>query len=600
MSVSTARRGALSSCFAGLVLIFACLGTTCSGQAQSVTANFGGRSVSTAAVPSGLFAVGGIGSTVTASGSLGQLTAAGLNGTRFWIPLQQVYATSTANFSYLDATLKIMSNAGLHPIGVIYNTPPSLSPSTCGAPSNISTWGSMAASVVAHVDQKFPGLLQDYEIWNEPELAASLCTSDATTRLNTYVSLFAAAASAMHAQAKADGQTIHTGGPVISQMSQASTWLPALLNNSSTAPYVDFVSFHLYITGQTDINAGMDWSDLYTITQSSTRGVAHYYQMIQSLVRAGHQPNAATTPIYLSEYNNNWAYAVDCCRNNPTYAPLWNSLVISDFLNTVYSGGSAVPSRLAYFNSAGKYFCIMGAWDSSMDCDPSQNYPYPQFYAFQLFASPSYLNLQAGGHMAVSVSPGSTTSGLSATAFYTSTADEVVVVNPTSTPYSAVSVTFANPGIVSATGTTYLLNSSNGQITSQSAGLTSASGGYSTTVQVPAYSTVAVSLKGTVQPTAPTTPVSPPPPTQTAPSAVLVVTPTSGTHPLVVSIDSSKSQGGSSDIVGRTISFGDGAWLNWTPTTTHTYTKAGSYTVLLTIKNGAGQLASASSIVNVK
>jgi hypothetical protein len=582
------------------MLTFACLGTTFSGQAQTVTADFGGRTVSTAAVPSGIFAVGGIGSSVTAQGPLGELTAAGLNGTRFWIPLQQIYATSTANFSYLDATLKVMSNAGLHPIGVIYETPPSLASTPCAAPSNISQWGQMAASVVAHVDQKFPGLLQDYEIWNEPELATSLCISDATTRLNTYVSMFAAAASAMHAQAQADGETIRTGGPVISQMSQAATWLPAMLNNSSTAPYVNFVSFHLYITGQDNINAGMTWSDLYSITQSSTRGIAYYYQMIQKLVRAGNQPNAATTPIYVTEYNNNWAYAVDCCRNNPTYAPLWNSLVIADFLNTVYTGGSAVPTRLAYFNSVGKYFCIMGAWDSSMDCDTSQTYPYPQFYAFQLFASPSYLNLQAGGNMAVSVSPGSTTSGLSATAFYTSTADEVVVVNPTSTPYSAVGVKFANPGIVSATGTAYLLNSSNGQITSQSASLTLASGVYSATVQVPAYSTVAISLKGTVQPTAPTTPVTPTQPTTTAPTAVLTVSPSSGTHPLVVSIDSSQSQGGSSDIVGRTITFGDGAWLNWTPTTTHTYTNAGTYTVLVTIKNASGQTANASSIVTVK
>jgi len=452
----------------------------------------------------------------------------------------------------------------------------------------------MAASIVAHVDQKFPGVLHEYEIWNEPELATSLCISDATTRLNTYVSLYAAAASAMHAQAKADGQTIRVGGPVISQMSQASTWLPALLNNSSTAPYVDFVSFHLYITGQNNIDAGMNWASLYSITQSSNQGIAHYYQLIQSLVRAGHQPNAATTPIYVTEYNNNWAYSVDCCRNDPTYAPLWNSLAIADFLNTIYTGASAVPSRLAYFNSTGKYFCIMGAWNSAMDCDPSQTYPYPQFYAFQLFASPSYLDLQAGGYMAVSVSPASTTSGLSATAFYTSTADEVVVINPTSTSYSAVNVTLANPGLSSVSaGTMYILNRSNTEIGTQSVTVSSVSGGYSTTVAVPAYSTVAISVKGTVKTS---TPASAP---SNTPSAILNVTPTTGTHSLLVSIDSSASTGGSSDIAGRTIAFGDGAWLNWTPTTTHTYSKAGNYTITLTIRNQAGQLATASSVVTV-
>ena len=594
MSVSVRHR-ALPTCVAGLAVIVALLGNASSGQSQTVTADFGSRSGSTPAVPSGLFAVGGVGVDVTAQGPVSTLTSAGVTGTRFWIPLQQVYATSTPNFSYLDAQLKNMSAAGLHPIAVIYDTPPSLGSSTCSAPSSVATWGKMAASVVANVDQKFPGLVQDYEIWNEPELASSLCISDATTRLNTYVSLFAAAASAMHAQAQADGQTIRTGGPVISQMSQASTWLPALLNNSSTAPYVNFVSFHLYITGQTDIDSGMTWPTLYARTQSSTVGMAHFYQMIESLVRAGKQPNAASTPIYLTEYNDNWAYAVDCCRNDWTYAPLWNSLVVTDLLNTVYSGASAGPSRLAYFNSTGKYFCIMGAYDADMDCDPSQTYLYPQFYAFSLFASPSYLNLQAGGHMAVSISPSSTTSGLSATAFYTSAADDVVIINPTSTSYNSVNVTLANPGLTSATGTKYLLNSANAEIASQSVSLSSVSGGYSMTIAVPALSTVAVSLKGTNQP-ATTSPVTPAAPVS-APSAIVSVTPTAGS--LVVSIDSSKSTGGGSAIVGRTISFGDGTWLNWTPKTTHTYSKAGTYTVTLTIKNQVGQLASASSAVTV-
>jgi PKD domain/Glycosyl hydrolases family 39 len=599
MSVSlTACRRALPSWLAGLAVIVALLGNVSSGQSQTVTANFGGRSVSTPAVPTGLFAVGGVGTTLTAQGPVGQLTAAGLNQTRFWIPLQQVYATSTANFGYLDSQLKQLSKAGLHPIAVIYDTPPSLGSNPCGAPSNIATWGQMAASIVAHADKIFPGLVQDYEIWNEPELASSLCISDATTRLNTYVSMFAAAASAMHAQAEADGQTIRTGGPVISQMSQAATWLPGLLNNTSTAPYVDFVSFHLYITGQTDINGGMTWPTLYSITQG-THGLAHYYQMVEPLVRAGKQPNAASTPIYLSEYNDNWAYAVDCCRNDRTYAPLWNSLAVTDFLDTVYSGSTAVPSRLAYFNSIGPYFCIVGAYDADMDCDTSQTYLYPQFYAFELFASPNYLNLQTGGHMAVSVSPGSTTSGLSATAFYTGAADDVVIVNPTSTPYNSVNVTLANPGITSPTGTMYLLNSSNSQISSQSVSLSAVTGEYSATVAVPAYSTVAVAVTGTIQPTPPTVSVPPASPPASALSAVLNVTPTTGTQPLVVSIDSSQSTGGASDITGRTISFGDGGWVNWTPTTTHTYTKAGKYTIVLTIKNQSGQTATASSVVTV-
>ena len=445
----------------------------------------------------------------------------------------------------------------------------------------------MAASVVAHMDQKFPGLMQDYEIWNEPELPASLCVADATARRNDYVSMFGYAASAMHAQAKADGQTIRTGGPVISQLSQAATWFPALLDNASAAPYVDFVSFHLYITGQKNIDDGMQWSDLYSITQSSQNGLAYYYQMIDSLVRAGQQPNAATTPIYLSEYNSNWAYSLDCCRNDPTFGPLWNSLAITDFLNVIYSGSTAVPSRLVYFNSSGNYFCILGAWDAEMDCDPSQMYPYPQYYAFQLFASPNYLNLQAGGNMAASVSPGSTTSGLSATAFYTNAADNVVVVNPTSASFNAVNIAFVNPGLSSPTGRQYLLNVYTTQIASQGVSFSPISGGYSATVSVPAYSTIAVSMQGNANSSSNT------------PTAVLNVSPQSGTHPLVVNIDSSGSQGGRTPIVGRTISFGDGMWLDWVTKTTYTFDNPGTYTILLTVKNAAGYLASTSKVITV-
>jgi len=443
----------------------------------------------------------------------------------------------------------------------------------------------MAASVVAHLDQKFPRMVEDYEIWNEPELPTTLCISDAATRLNTYLTMFYDAAAAMHDQAKAYGQPIRTGGPSISQLSLAPTWISALLKNANTAPFVDFVSFHLYVTGQFDINNGMTWSDLYSTTQSSTHGLAHYYNMIEPLVRAGKQPNPASTPIYLTEYNDNWAHTVDCCRSNATYGSLWNTLAITDFLNVVYRGATAVPTYLDYYSSVGEHFCIMGEWDSNMDCNPSVLQPYPQFYAFALFASPDYLDLQAGGYMAASVSPASTTSGLSATAFYTGTADNVVVINPTSTNYSTVTINLTNPGIRAPNGEIYLLDASHGKISSQPAVIYAISGGYSVKVEVPPYSTVAVSVKGSMA--------------GSAPKAVLTVSPQSGAHPLAVYMDSSDSQRGGSAIIGRTIDFGDGHWVNGTPTIWHTYTIPGTYTVRLTLRDQNGQLSRASSDVTV-
>jgi PKD domain/Glycosyl hydrolases family 39 len=637
-------------------------------QSQTVSADFGGRSGATPVVPIGLFSVGGTGTnSVKNQGSISTLTTAGLDRTRFWIPLEQVYATSTPDFKFIDWTLRIMRNAHLHPLAVIVDTPPSLGAKTCSAPSNIAQWGQMAASVVAHVDQKFPGLLQDYEIWNEPEMVMSLCVTDPTARLNTYVSMFASAASAMHAQAAADGQTIRTGGPVISQLSAATTWFPGLLNNASTAPFVDFVSFHLYITGQTEITNGMTWASLYSTTQSAKTGLASYYQTVEPLVRRGNQPNALTTPIFITEYNVNWAYAVDCCRNDLNYGPLWNSVAIADLLNVVYSGATAVPSQLSYFAASGKYFCLLGRWDYNMDCNPSVMTPYPQFYAFKLFASADYLNLQAGGNMAVSVSPGSTTSGLDATAFYTKAGDDVVIMNPTSTSYGAVNVTLNNPGFTSASATQFLLNSANDQISSRAVTLNAVAGGYSVQVAVPAYSTLAISLKGNtaLTPTLSFTAIagqnvgsapfavsatSASSGTVTysvvsgpaivsknmvtltsagkvvlsasqaasgnyttatakssftvaeaiAPKAALTVTQQSPSNPFLVSVDSAASQAGSGDIVGRTTDFGDGVWVNWQSKSTHTYKKTGSYKIAVRIKNSAGQVSSASTVINVK
>ena len=42
-------------------------------------------------------------------------------------------------------------------------------------------------------------------------------------------------------------------------------WIPAFLSGA-TAPYVDFVSFHIYPTGQQDINNGLTWDALNTKT----------------------------------------------------------------------------------------------------------------------------------------------------------------------------------------------------------------------------------------------------------------------------------------------------------------------------------------------
>jgi hypothetical protein len=239
----------------------------------------------------------------------------------------------------------------------------------------------------------------------------------------------------------------------------------------------------------------MDWNLLYSLTQSSTRGELFYQLNVESLVRQGHQHDPWSTPLYLTEYNDNWVFEHDCCRNDPTFAPLWNTVYVTNLLNSVYAGEKHLPSKIYYFaGNAGPYMCITGTWDGNMDCNTTNMQPYPQFYAFELLAAADYLGLSAGGRMAASVSPGSTQSGLLSTAFYTSSQDAIVVVNPTSTDYPSVHVAANNSGFSNAAGTQFLLNQSNPQITRKPLHLAKASGGYTATISVPAYSTVAVTI----------------------------------------------------------------------------------------------------------
>ncbi|HUK24897.1 MAG TPA: hypothetical protein VLV49_09980 [Terriglobales bacterium] len=471
---------------------------------QTITANFGSRNLTARPIPAGMFGINL--SDLQDPGTLSELQQAGITWTRKMAKIPDVYATKTPNWQPVDWYMRLVAQSGQHPLIVLDATPPWLQPSSkpCGsgnperaAPSDVNQWAQIAAAYVAHLDQNFPRAVKYYEIWNEPELDTSLCVSDGTdaTRLKTYLALYSAAAKAMRAQAAKDGFTIKIGGPTISRFSLGPEWIGGLLSNSSTAPYVDFVSYHAYITGPTQISNGMNWSSLYSITQSSNQGELHYYQMMYNLVRAGKQPHASSTPIFLTEYNDGWSFQQDCCRNSQAYGALWNITALLDFMNSYYAGTNAAPARVFYYaGSAPPYFCIAGTWNSSMNCDSTSLHFYPQYYAFQLIASNSYLGLSGGGHLASSVSSANTQSGLLATAFFTGAKDVVLIVNPTATNYSSVNVVAQNAGFSSATAKRYLINSANYQIATNSVTLSKISGGYSVYVQVPAYSVVAVAL----------------------------------------------------------------------------------------------------------
>jgi hypothetical protein len=462
---------------------------------SQVAADFGSRTGGKA-VPANLFAAQYV-ERLPASVA-GMFRDAGFTGGRTMARMSDVYATTTPNWTVIDRIISKYFDAGIAPIVEIAYAPPWLLPprpcSAAGAPIDINRWAQLAATYVAHFDQKYPGFISEYEIWNEPSY--NLC--GVADKLQTYLTMYAAAGRAMRAQANADGRTIRIGGPV--SFGQVN-WINALLTNPSTAPYVDFISYHRYGIGWNEIQLGLNWDSstdtrhLYGRTQDPVTGMAAVYKKVLDAAK-----NAV--PVYLTEYNDSAAFTVDCCRNNPTYGPLWNALVVADLLNATYSGAQAVPTRLVYYAAAGGtvnvgYFCLYGTYNSKMDCATSDGYqPYPQAYAYTLMASPVYLGLKNGGHMAISVSPPTTAMGLAATAFYTGTKDAVMIVNPTSKNYSELRVFLQNPGISASMGTYYLLNAANPNIAMEPLSLTPVTGGYSAAIALPAYSVAAISITG--------------------------------------------------------------------------------------------------------
>ena len=481
------------------------LNKTTAGQVtvySSVTADFASRAGTTAVVPAGMLGYGRAESLRTTD-DRNLLTQAGVTEARLAAQIGNVFATATPDWTKIDPIMTTIQASGQHAMLQLNQSPPWLQPAsgTCAgnvyaAPTDNAKWAQMAVQYVAHMDATFPGLVTDYEIWNEPN-STGMC---ATNHLSSYLAIYAAAAPAMKNQAAADGKSIRIGGPVLSGFD--SNWITSLVTNATTAPYVDFVSYHQYFGGNPDLNVKWDVStgiaSLYDSTQDVSTGALGNYRRAQPLVAAGKQPNAAKTPIYLTEFNTNWAFYQDCCKNHPTYAPLFNALYIVDMLDSVYNGLPQMPAKLYYFaGSAYPYFCLVGVKDSNNDCLYSAGatpVPYPQYYAFDLLGSPSYLDLAAGGHMAASISTPTGGGGIATSAFYTATQDSIVIVNPTSTSFPQLTVTFANPGFTSTQGSLYTVVNGD-QITSSTVSFSVQGANRTTTIDVPPYSVQGITLK---------------------------------------------------------------------------------------------------------
>lgn len=468
---------------------------------SGITADFGLRANTAYPIPANMLGYGRAES-MHSTTDRRLITQAGVTVARLYAQIPLVYATQTPDWTKVDWLIASVRDAGQKVMLQVSYSPPWLQ-SSCGysgnpaaAPTDVNKWGQIAASYVAHMDAVFPGVVEDYEIWNEPNTSA-LCTSD---HLTMYQSIYAATAPLMKQQAAMDGSTIRVGGPVTS--GNSGTWISALLTNSATAPYVDFISYHEYLFGPSGQVSKWDTYDVsesvYQKTQDPYTGVAASYKYVRSVINSAAPSTGFKLPVYITEFNTNYTFLEDCCKNDPVYAPVWNALYFSDLLNTVYSG-IPMPRKLVYFaGSAYPYFCLIGVRDTYMDClysGGSTPVPYPQYYAFQLMASSQYFNLASGGFMAKSVLPPAGAGGIVVTAFYNSTQDGLLIVNPTSTAYTQMPVTLANTGYSSPQATLFKI-ANGASITSSQIGINNALGGtYTTSLDVPPYSVQAISLK---------------------------------------------------------------------------------------------------------
>ena len=189
-------------------------------------------------------------------------------------------------------------------------------------------------------------------------MRAGLCASD---HLKTYLAIYAAAAPLMKQQAALDRQSIRVGGPVLSGYSAA--WFTNLLTNPGTKDYVDFLSYHQYMYGSNALPVQWDTyngnESLYEMTQDPSKGPVGN---VQQSCCPGDSRRKTEHPYLHHRIQHQLGLPQDCCRNDATYAPIWNSMYVADMLNSVYTTGTVkLPEKMIYFaGSAYPWFCMVG------------------------------------------------------------------------------------------------------------------------------------------------------------------------------------------------------------------------------------------------
>ena len=330
------------------------LGTTATATIvvfSKVTVDFAARATTLHVIPPHIFGAERLDS-LRSTADLDLVKAGGIRYARFYALIPTVFKTSTPNWASIDAAVQRISAGGVKVMLQIYQTPPWLQPASnpCGAgnanalPTDLNAWGKIAAQYVEHMDTKFPGVVTDYEIWNEPNTTAFCVPAD--QRLTQYMKLYSAAAPLMRNQIKTDRSSARVGGPATAGMQ--STWVNAMLADPLISQQIDYLSYHDYMFSNVQLGAQWDTYNgtmsVYQKTQNTGDGPLDVYLNAAKLVGLGKQPQGKNLPIYNSEYNLNWNFSKNCCANDPTYSPVWNGMYIADVLNSVYVGAPNTPS----------------------------------------------------------------------------------------------------------------------------------------------------------------------------------------------------------------------------------------------------------------
>lgn len=456
----------------------------------AITANFNGRSGGTT-IPANMLGsnVSGIyGSSPhdgTTGSDLNALGAAGLHHVRLFIDLGTCAVGASCSWSTPNAQITdlVQADANVKVLVTVVDVPQdneSVASSTCSPPSSNTNYASTINAFLAQAN----AAVDSVEIGNEADIGGHWCPSGGSANyLSTYKTMIAAVGPAV----KTAHSSLLIGAAPLGSTADITAWLGSggILASWSSP---DFVSYHLY-----EAATYTTWASVLSDMQATTGGIGYWFKQVQSTLSG----QSYSGQIWVTEGADSYSSAsADCCRFDSTYSPMWHVLNPINYLNAVLtSGATALPNRFYIYtneNNIANGWCLTG--DTALDCKNGTTpiTPMPPYYSYALLND---LNLPAGGNVATSVSPASTTSGVSCAAFYTSSGGDVIVcVNPTTTGYGQAKFTFTSAGSLTGTATAYRLDSANSTVTQTTVSAVQSGTTYSCVVGMPALSTVAIKI----------------------------------------------------------------------------------------------------------